>query len=90
MAIMPGALLLFTAFLVERTPSMRGCLTVFGVTMAFVIGFWAWAGIVTALNPEGEPPEMFRDAPTNEPAQGEDAPANEPQPTAHSPGNAGR
>jgi uncharacterized membrane protein HdeD (DUF308 family) len=84
MAIMPGALLLFSAFLVERTPSMRGCLTAFGLMMAFVVGFWAWAGIATALNPEGEPPEMFRQAPTNEPAEGEDAPANAPEPTAPS------
>lgn len=84
MAIMPGALLLFSAFLVERTPSMRGCLTAFGLVMAFVVGFWAWAGIATALNPEGEPPEMFRQAPTNEPLEGEDAPANAPQPTAPS------
>jgi uncharacterized membrane protein HdeD (DUF308 family) len=84
MAIMPGALLLFSAFLVERTPSMRGCLTAFGLVMAFVVGFWAWAGIATALNPEGEPPEMFRQAPTNEPLEGENAPSNAPQPTAPS------
>ena len=79
MVMMPGMVLLFTAFLVENTPSMRGCLMVFGFMMAFVIGFWAWAGIATALSPTSEPPEMFRQAPVNEPAEGagEDAPENE-------------
>ncbi len=82
MVLMPGAVLLFTAFLVENTPSMRGCLMVFGFMMAFVIGFWAWAGVATALSPTSEPPEMFRQAPSNAPAPDadEDAPANEARP----------
>ena len=79
MVMMPGMVLLFTAFLVENTPSMRGCLIAFGFMMAFVIGFWAWAGVVMALSLTNEPPAILRQAPTNEPAEdaGDDAPENE-------------
>ncbi len=78
MILAPGAILLFTAFLAEHTPSMRGCLSVAAVVLAFMAGFWAWVGVTVALSPTHEPPEMLRQAPVNEPAKDadEDAPVN--------------
>lgn len=73
----PGVILLFSAFLAENTPSMRGCLTVFGLGLAFVAGFWAWVGVSVALDPEDRPPEMLRATPTNE---AEDAEAQDEAP----------
>lgn len=68
LVLAPGLILLFTAFLAENTPSMRGCLTIFALGLAFVAGFWAWVGVSVALDPEGEPPAVL---------QGEEAPTNE-------------
>lgn len=75
----PGLILLFSAFLAENTPSMKGCLTIFALVLAFVAGFWAWVGVSVALDPEDQPPEMLREAPTNEAEDGEEqeAPVND-------------
>ena len=73
----PGLIMLFTAFLAENTPSMRGCLTFFAVALAFVAGFWAWVGVTVALSPEGEPPAVLQgeeEAPPNEAGEGAEAP----------------
>ncbi len=79
LVLAPGLIMLFTAFLAENTPSMRGCLTIFAVAMAFVAAFWAWVGVSVALSPEDEPPELLQEqqAPANEVDEpGEDAPAD--------------
>jgi len=65
LVLAPGVILLFTAFLAENTPSMRGCLTLMAVVLAFVAAFWAWVGVTVALSPEDEPPAVLRQAPTN-------------------------
>lgn len=62
LVLAPGAILLFTAFLAETTPSMRGCLSVFGLLMAFMAGFWAWVGVTVVLDPDDSPPEILREA----------------------------
>ena len=79
MILAPGLILLFAAFLAEKTPSMRGCLSVGAVLLAFMAAFWAWVGVTVALSPTHEPPEMLRPAPVNEPIQDTDetAPENE-------------
>lgn len=59
----PGLVLIFSAFLAENTPSMRGCLSIFALLLAFTAGFWAWVGVTVALSPEDEPPAMLRDLP---------------------------
>ncbi|NLO05647.1 MAG: hypothetical protein GX131_07420 [candidate division WS1 bacterium] len=66
MLLAPGIIMLVTAWLVENTPSMRGCLTFMAVLLAALAGFWAWVGIVQEMDPEGRPPEMLREAPVNE------------------------
>ncbi len=58
----PGAILLFSAFLAENTPSMRGCLSVFAVLLAFVAAFWAYVGVAVALSADGKPPAAVEDA----------------------------
>lgn len=65
LVLAPGLILLFTAFLAENTPSLRGCLTLVAVGMAFIATFWAWVGVTVALSPEDEPPALLREAPTN-------------------------
>ncbi len=62
----PGLVLIFSAFLAENTPSMRGCLSVFAVLLAFTAAFWAWVGVTVALSPEDEPPSILRELPVEE------------------------
>lgn len=70
LVLSPGLILLFTAFLAENTPSLRGCLTIVSVLLAFMAGFWAWVGVTVALSPEDEPPAILREAPANEADEG--------------------
>jgi len=57
----PGVILLFSAFLAENTPSMRGCLSVVAVLLAFMAGFWAWVGVTVSLGTEPViDPEAYR------------------------------
>ena len=65
----PGVILLFAAWLVENTPSLRGCLTLMALIFAAMAGFWAWVGVNMARSPTGEPPAILQGDP------GPDAPA---------------
>jgi len=71
----PAVILLFAAWLVEHTPSLRGCLTVMALIFAALAAFWAWVGVSMARSPTGEPPTMLQGEPPPE------APANEVAPT---------
>ncbi len=77
LVIAPGGILLFTAYFAENTPSMRGCLSVFGFLLAILAVFWAWVGVTVAISPEDEPPEILREAPVVEP-EPEPEPEEEP------------
>ncbi len=73
----PGVILLFAAWLVENTPSLRGCLTLMALIFAAMAGFWAWVGVNMARSPTGEPPAILRDEPPPEPpAPAEDTGVN--------------
>jgi len=71
----PGVILLFAAWLVENTPSLRGCLTLMAFVFAAMAAFWAWVGVSMARSPTGEPPAILQGEPPPE------APANEAAPT---------
>ncbi|MGI5818729.1 MAG: hypothetical protein ACOX9R_11600 [Armatimonadota bacterium] len=73
----PSLILLFSAFLAENTPSMRGCLTFFALLLAFTAAFWAWVGVTVALSPEDEPPGIFQELPAEDAAEPTEAEADE-------------
>ncbi len=66
MLLAPGAILLFTAWLAENTPSMRGCLTLFALVLAAMAAFWAYVGVAMARSPQGEPPAILQGEPPPE------------------------
>ncbi len=72
----PGVILLFTAWLAENTPSLRGCLTLMALVFAALAAFWAWVGVSIARSPTGEPPEILRGEPLPQ------VPANDAAPPA--------
>ncbi len=64
----PAGVLVFAAWLVENTPSMRGCLSIAAVLLAMVGAFWAYVGVTMALEEKATPAAVEGDA------DGEDAP----------------
>lgn len=76
MLFAPGVILLFAAWLVENTPSLRGCLTLMALVFAAMAVFWAYVAVLMARAPEEEPPASAIEAPA--PTQEPPSPANDP------------
>jgi MFS family permease len=62
----PAGVLVFAAWLVENTPSMRGCLSIAAVLLAMVGAFWAYVGVTMALDEEASPAAVEGDAETTD------------------------
>ncbi|MGC9317643.1 MAG: hypothetical protein ACP5KN_06340 [Armatimonadota bacterium] len=52
LVLSPGAILLLGAWLAEKTPSLRGCLTAMALVFAMVLAFWAYVGVAVSRGTE--------------------------------------